>query len=274
MARSIRRPLALVFLTGALLVLGSGSALAQADEGDALFQEKCSGCHTIGGGALVGPDLDGAIDRRGGADATQAFIVDPAGSAMPNLGITDAQAAALVAFLAASATPAETTPAETTPAETAPAEPTPAAGSGDADRGKNLFEGRSDLDGGGPSCLSCHSVAGIGAPGGGALGPDLTGAYAKYNGETGLVAALTTVAFPTMQPVYTGAPITEQEARDLAAFLAQAPQATRPGGSAWKLFVLSIGGVAAFSGFALLVWRSRLAGVRRQLLRRPNPRQK
>ena len=269
MARSVRRPLALVFLTGALLVLGSGSALAQADEGDALFQEKCSGCHTIGGGALVGPDLDGVIDRRGGADATQAFIVDPAGSAMPNLGITDAQAAALVAFLAGSTTPAETTPAETTPAETAPA-----AGSGDADRGKNLFEGRSDFDGGGPSCLSCHSVAGIGALGGGSLGPDLTGAYAKYNGETGLVAALTTVAFPTMQPVYTGAPITEQEARDLAAFLADAPQATRPGGSAWKLFVLSIGGVAAFAAFGLLVWRSRLAGVRRSLLRRPNPRQK
>ncbi len=279
MARSVRRPLALVFLTGALLVLGSGSALAQADEGDALFQEKCSGCHTIGGGALVGPDLDGVIDRRGGADATQAFIVDPAGSAMPNLGITDAQAAALVAFLAGAAAPAETAPAETGPAETAPAETgpaetAPAAGSGDADRGKNLFEGRSDFDGGGPSCLSCHSVAGIGALGGGALGPDLTGAYAKYNGETGLVAALTTVAFPTMQPVYTGAPITEQEARDLAAFLAEAPQATRPGGSAWKLFVLSIGGVAAFSAFALLVWRSRLAGVRRSLLRRPNPRQK
>ncbi|MCC6223163.1 MAG: c-type cytochrome [Thermoleophilia bacterium] len=269
MARSVRRPLALALLAGALLVCSSGPALAQADEGEALFQEKCSGCHTIGGGALVGPDLQGAVDRRGGPDATAAFIVDPAGTAMPNLGVTADQAAAIVAFLSASAAPPETPPTETAPPETAPA-----PGTGDAVRGKNLFEGRSDFDGGGPACLSCHSVAGIGALGGGALGPDLTGAFAKYNGETGLVASLTTVAFPTMQPVYTGAPITEQEARDLAAFLAEAPQATRPGGSAWKLFVLSIGGVAAFAAFALLVWRSRLAGVRRPLLRRLNPRQK
>lgn len=274
MARSVRRPLALALLAGALLVCSSGQALAQADEGEALFQEKCSGCHTIGGGVLVGPDLEGAVDRRGGPDATAAFIVDPSGTAMPNLGITADQAAAIVAFLSASGAPPETTPAETAPTETAPTETAPAPGTGDADRGKNLFEGRSDLDGGGPECLSCHSVAGIGALGGGALGPDLTGSYAKYNGETGLVASLTTVAFPTMQPVYAGAPITEQEARDLAAFLAEAPQATRPGGSAWKLFVLSLGGVAAFSAFALLVWRSRLAGVRRPLLRRLNPRQK
>ncbi len=188
MARSVRRPLALALLAGALLVCSSGPALAQADEGEALFQEKCSGCHTIGGGALVGPDLQGAVDRRGGPDATAAFIVDPAGTAMPNLGVTADQAAAIVAFLSASAAPPETPPTE------------------------NLFEGRSDFDGGGPACLSCHSVAGIGALGGGALGPDLTGAFAKYNGETGLVASLTTVAFPTMQPVYTGAPITEQEA--------------------------------------------------------------
>jgi mono/diheme cytochrome c family protein len=269
--------LVLALLAGALLVLGSDAALAQtADEGQALFQEKCSGCHTIGGGPKVGPDLEGVSERLGGPDQVKAFILAPdqirPGTAMPNLGLSDAQAAALVAFFEAASggAPAETAPTETQPAQTAPAGPV----TGDAQRGKNLFEGNESLENGGPPCMSCHSVGGIGALGGGALGPDLTSAFQKYNGEAGIVAVLTTVAFPTMQPVYLGAPITEQEATDLAAFLAAAPQAERPGGSVWKLFLLSLGGVAGFAAIALVVWRRRLAGVRRPLLRRLNPRQK
>lgn len=34
---------------------------ASAEEGEALFMEKCSPCHTIGGGKGVGPDLAGAV---------------------------------------------------------------------------------------------------------------------------------------------------------------------------------------------------------------------
>lgn len=32
--------------------------------GKALFQGKCAGCHTIGGGKLVGPDLKGVTTTR------------------------------------------------------------------------------------------------------------------------------------------------------------------------------------------------------------------
>jgi cytochrome c2 len=38
---------------------------ALASEGETAFQQKgCVGCHTVGGGKLTGPDLQGVTDRR------------------------------------------------------------------------------------------------------------------------------------------------------------------------------------------------------------------
>ena len=38
---------------------------ALASEGETAFQQKgCVGCHTVGGGKLTGPDLEGVTDRR------------------------------------------------------------------------------------------------------------------------------------------------------------------------------------------------------------------
>jgi mono/diheme cytochrome c family protein len=140
--------------------------------------------------------------------------------------------------------------------------------------GKSLFTGSDRLANGGPPCLSCHSVAGIGALGGGALGPDLTGAYAKYGGEQGLAGVLQTIAFPTMQPIYGDQPLTEVEVSNLVAFLAQAPTAKRPAGSVGILIGIAIGVVVFFGAVAYLVWKGRLIAVRRTLVHRPNPRQK
>ena len=280
MASPIRRPLVLSLVMGALLVT-AGDALGQtADEGKAIFEEKCASCHTIGGGATVGPDLEGVADRLGGGDAVAEFILAPdqvrPGTAMPNLGLAADQAAALVAYFEALSGGAETAPPPETapPAETAPPPETapPAPSVSDADRGKNLFTGADRLENGGPPCLSCHAVAGIGSLGGGAIGPDLTGSYAKY-GE-GLAATLTAVAFPSMQPVFAGQPITEQEAADLAAFLAQAPEAQRSAGAVGKLAALGVGGAAALVALALLIWRRRLIAVRRPLVTRANSRRK
>jgi hypothetical protein len=120
--------------------------------------------------------------------------------------------------------------------------------------------------------MSCHTIAGIGALGGGNIGPDLTGALAKYNGAAGLAAVLTTIAFPTMQPVYLGQELTETEVANLVAFMQDAQQLTRPGGSTWKLVGLAFGGIAVFVAFALLWWRGRLLAVRRPLVDRSNTR--
>ena len=282
--KSLRRGgrllLASVAVAAALLLLvGPLSAGAADDDGQAIFDQQCKGCHTIGGGKLAGPDLQGLADRRDQA-WVEAFVRDPAaviasgdpiakqlveeyGVAMPNLGVSDAQLAALVAFLEFEQQP----PTETTPTETTPTEPEPLP-AGDADRGKLLFEGSDRFAAGGPPCLSCHSVAGVGALGGGQLGPDLTGAFAKYGGAKGLQAVLDAVAFPTMAPIFSRRQLTAAERADLAAFLESAADEQRPARQAGKLVGISVGAAAVIALLALVVWRRRLYGVRRSLVNR------
>ena len=282
--KSLRRGggllLAPVAVAAALLLLvGPLSAGAADEDGQAIFDQQCKGCHTIGGGKLAGPDLQGLADRRDQA-WVEAFVRDPAaviasgdpiakqlveeyGAAMPNLGVSDAQLAALVAFLGFEQQP----PTETTPTETTPTEPEPLP-AGDADRGKLLFEGSDRFAAGGPPCLSCHSVAGVGALGGGQLGPDLTGAFAKYGGEKGLQAVLDAVAFPTMAPIFSRRQLTATERADLAAFLESAADDQRPARQAGKLVGISVGAAAVIALLALVVWRRRLYGVRRSLVNR------
>lgn len=269
----------------ALLVLGAPPAASgAAGDGQAVFDQYCQACHSIGGGDGAGPDLEGLADRRE-ADWVKAFIlapdeviasgdpiakelVDAWGTQMPNLGLTDTQAEALLAYLGFAAAPPTTpTETETTPPATTPVEtmPTPA---GDAARGKDLFTGAGRFSEGGPSCLSCHSVAGVGALGGGQLGPDLTGSYEKYGGEKGLTAVLATVPFPTMAPIFTRRPLTEAEQADLVAFLKDAPNQERPGGAARNLLLLSFVAVVLIAGAGLVIWRRRLDGVRKPLVDR------
>jgi mono/diheme cytochrome c family protein len=262
---------------GLVLLVGPVGAGAQGEDGQAVFDRLCKGCHTIGGGDLAGPDLQGVADRRERA-WVEAFVRDPAaviesddpianellgryGAAMPTLGVSDAQLAALVAFLGfEQATPA--TPTETTSTETMPL---PA---GDEDEGKRLFEGSERFEEGGPACLSCHSVGGVGALGGGQLGPDLTGAFEKYGGARGLDGVLAAVAFPTMAPIFADRQLGEAERADLAAFLENAATEERVAGQAGKLVALALGVAALIALLALVVWRRRLAGVRRPLVDR------
>lgn len=278
MASRIRRLSLLLLLAGALAGASADGVLAGVEEGKAIFESQCASCHTIGGGDKVGPDLEGVGTRRD-PEWLRRFIKAPdeviasgdpiatellqkyGGVQMPNLGLTDDQVASLLAFLGVQA---EATPP---PAEPAPA-PQPVPEAGDPDAGKNLFTGADRLENGGPPCMSCHSIAGIGALGGGKIGPDLTNAYEKYGGAQGVASILQTLPFPTMVPIFDGRPLTTSEQADLAAFLAEAPQAERPAGSAGKLVGLSFGAVAALSGLALVLWRRRLVAVRRPLVNR------
>ncbi len=62
----------------------------------------CAGCHTIGGGQLVGPDLAGVANRYD-AEYLTKWIKDPISvdpkTTMPPLGLSDAQVKELVDFL-------------------------------------------------------------------------------------------------------------------------------------------------------------------------------
>lgn len=256
----------------AAVVLGPATGARAADDGKAVFDQLCQGCHSIGGGDRSGPDLAGLADRRdrswaerfilspdtviASGDQTAKDLVAKYGTPMPNLGVTQSQVDALLIHLGytGAATPT------TTPA---PATPAPA---GDAGRGKALFTGGNDFAEGGPSCLACHSVAGVGSLGGGQVGPDLTGSFAKYGGQQGLQAALKSVPFPTMAPIFSRDPLTASERADLTAFLAEAPDQTRTSDAAVKLLGLSVALAVVVAAIALLLWRGRLTGVRRSLV--------
>ena len=277
-------------LTALAAPLGAAGVAGQAGEdGKAIYEGLCKGCHTIGGGKLVGPDMQGIADRRD-ADWVRAFILGPdkliaAGDPiakqllgeynnvpMPNLGVTEAQIGPLMTFLGFTAPAAvtTTTPAATT-TTTPPATTTtaPAAAAGDVGRGKELFKGGDRFSAGGPACLSCHTIAGVGALGGGKIGPDLTGAFAKYGGAQGLSSALTTMAaFPTMMPIFSRNPLTAREQADLIAFLKTAPDQQSSGDATGKLVGFSLAGVALLGVFAMVVWRRRLNGVRKPLVNR------
>ncbi|MBI2073784.1 MAG: cytochrome c [Gemmatimonadetes bacterium] len=49
---------------------GPSTTQRQTDQGQKNFQTLCSVCHTIGGGRLVGPDLQGVSERR-----SEAWII-------------------------------------------------------------------------------------------------------------------------------------------------------------------------------------------------------
>ena len=243
-----------------------------ASEGETLFKEKCVVCHTIGGGNLVGPDLDGVIERRevqwlaewilapdkmlaAGDPIAVQLLADFNNIPMPNLRLSEAQVAALIAYLE-SAQGTTVTMAK---------KPLP---SGSPDQGWALFTGARRLENGGPACMSCHSIAGLGALGGGALGPDLTFAYNNYGGDNGLALYLESLPTVTMNAVWARQPLTAQEQDDLRAFLKEASVLQRPAQAVWRLVGLSTAGMAIFLVLAQIYWRKRLVAVRKPLVSR------
>lgn len=237
-----------------------------ADEGQAIFEGKCAACHTIGGGTLVGPDLEGVTDRRE-RDWLMRWIAEPDkmlaqedsiatemlleynNVPMPNLALTEADVAAVLLYL-----------------ENPGAAPAPLAilPEGDPVKGGSLFTGGARLQNGAPPCMSCHSVADVGALGGGTLGPDLTKVYTRL-GDNGLASSLKNLPFPLMQSVFADKPLTENEASDLYAYFIQVDQAQALPVSD-KFVLIGLVGFIVLILFGLLIWRKRLTQVRTPLL--------
>lgn len=247
-----------------------------AEKGEALFQQKCGACHTIGKGKLVGPDLQG-VGQRLSRDWLERFIAAPSkmyaakdpialkllkefAIPMPDLGLSKEEVDAVVSYLEGPTEAEHHPPASSQPAAT------PSAKAGDAGVGKELFMGTIRLQNGGPGCMACHTVAGIGSLGGGVLGPDLTHAYQRFGGA-GLASVLGTMPFPTMQGIFKGKPLTQSEQADLLAFFAQENQKNvAPTASAWSFAGVGLGGFIILTGASQLLWGKRLKGVRKRLV--------
>lgn len=268
-----------------LLALGLGMGVSQAlaappdqsaEDGQALFQGKCTACHTIGQGDMLGPDLKGVTTRRD-ADWLARFMAapdqvmasgDPIAAellskykiAMPNLGLTETEVAALIAFLGIQA--------EGAPEPQPTLAPKAAVSEGDAIAGKELFTGAARFQNGGPACVACHTTADIGLLGGGALGPNLTGAYTKL----GHAMVVWPETVPPMKAIYQDKPLTQGEKDNLLALFQSASAAQRQPGAMGQLALLAVAGSALLLGFAHLFWWRRLRGVRRAMVaRRTSP---
>jgi mono/diheme cytochrome c family protein len=152
------------------------------------------------------------------------------------------------------------------------AQPIPTAATASSARGERLFIGLDHFRNGGPACISCHNIAGLQFPGGGTLGPDLTGAYKKL-GPNGTQSALQTLYFRVMTPIYTAHPLMPGEQVDLTAYLEQAGSRPAPHGTTLTILLAAILLGAIFVGFTGLLWRDRVRSVRGAMVARAMRRQ-
>jgi len=265
-----------------LLLLLPAPALAQSpEEGQSLFQKNCAACHTIGGGTLVGPDLQGVTDLRerdwllrwmmepdamlseGDPIATQ-LLAEFNDVPMPNVGLNEDETAAIFAYLE---NPDAAASGGSSAASAAAAKPLPP---GNAERGRALFFGQESLVSGGPACGSCHSVGQNGVLGGGTLGPDLTRVAYNY-GSDGLAASLQSLPFPTMQGVFRDHPLLAQEAADLHAFLVEQDKTAAPQKDNSMFLILGLAGSLVLLVVGQFTWRNRQhEGIRKSLVRQAN----
>lgn len=129
-----------LLLVGAALLALAGAAHADpTEQGRILYEQKCTACHTIGGGDRIGPDLHGVVERRP-QSWLLAFIVAPEKMIeakdevavrlyqkynrimMPTLGLSEDEARSLLAYLQGAGAADAAAPAS------APAEPLPRPG--------------------------------------------------------------------------------------------------------------------------------------------------
>lgn len=269
-ARVAGLALGIILVLVSVVTVAAGSMNQSVEEGRQLFQQYCQACHSIGGGVVVGPDLDGVVQRRD-LDWLAKFIArpdeliasgDPVATellaeynniSMPNFGLSDIQVESILAYL--------------TGAGEAGAEG--AAGvdlsGGDGLRGQALFTGQRQFKNGGTACIACHNVGGAAPLGGGNLGPDLTHVYTRF-GDPGFAGALVGLPFPTMQGIFSKHPLTGDEQADLYAFLIQADKQPAGGltGSGWFWAAGVLGALLLF-GIMIVFWPRQRKSISAQL---------
>lgn len=266
-------------LFGLLLFIALPLSL-YADPATETFRQSCMSCHTVGGGRLVGPDLKDVTKRKDrawlvkfisnpkavldGGDPYALKLKDEArGAVMPPIaGMTPQLAEAILTLVESESKKPKSQFIGLSIGD----QPFTAA---DSRRGHAIFTGNRMLANGGPACISCHAVRGIGGLGGGQLGPDLTRVYERLQGRKGLAAWLQAPGTPTMRPLFLDRALTNDEIVAVVAFL---EEEAKRGGSAdnspqLTFALLGFGGaIVGFAG-ADAIWRRRFRGVRRPLVR-------
>jgi cytochrome c2 len=156
-------------------------------EAAAIFNQRCTACHTYGKGIKVGPDLKGVTERRqrdwlrkfihsssqmiqSGNPTATALFAQFKQQRMPDwTDLSEKQISDILDYLSVGGP--EIKPEDERNAETATAAET--------ETGRKLFYGETRIQHGAPACASCHTVSGAGMRGG-TLGPDLSDVYFRY----------------------------------------------------------------------------------------------
>jgi len=240
----------------------------QLQQGEEIFTTTCAVCHTVGGGNLVGPDLEGVSDRRdedwlirfvqhstevvaSGDSVAVALFEEFFSVPMPDQPLTDDQVRAVLAYVQSDA-------AVTTVA----LEPVAEATEQQILLGQALFQGHSRFTNGGPTCNSCHEVTNDAVIGGGLLARDLTTVFSRLGGP-GVRAVVGSSPYPVMQAAYREKALTDDEVTALVGFLQKADEEQafhQPRDYGPKLFGAGAAGTLLLFAVCSFVWRGRKRG--------------
>lgn len=243
-----------------------------------LFGKRCGGCHSIGEGDKAGPDLLDVTKRRdrkwlasfivspgalidGGDPVANEMLAKFKGARMPDQTLTPEELAGVLTYLE------ECSAKGGCRLATAKVKPARDATPADIAAGKALFEGVQPLVKGGAACISCHTARGSGMVGGGTLAKDLTHAFARL-GEQGTSSALASTPFPLMKDIYAKAPLSDQEAFKIKAFLYSISVDAKPVSPDHDFLYLGVLATLASLGILSAASQKRLGGVRKNLVRR------
>lgn len=196
-----------------------------------VFSRNCITCHTVGKGKLIGPDLANVQSRRTedwiikfvqssqsvikSGDSTAIAVFDQHNKViMPDQNLDNNQIKSIIDYIAANS-PDANNPNKKIPAQIFSAASITAS---DIERGKNIFEGTTKLTNNGPACISCHNIDNPNVFNGGILAKDLTAVFSRLS-ATGVDGILRNPPFPAMINGFGLTPLTDQEIKDLLAFL-------------------------------------------------------
>lgn len=175
------------------------------DEAARVYMMKCMGCHTIGGGALSGPDLKNLPTY------PRQTVVDGIWRMQQQVGPLMEEEVEMLTDLLMDGGAAQRLDAQRERVrmrEAATLDPP------DAGKGEALYFGRTAFANGALSCAGCHQAGGRG----GNMAVSLEDSYTRLGPES-LLSTTENPGFPVMRAIYEDYPVTRQEALHIVAYL-------------------------------------------------------